>query len=186
MELQIQDLVSSIKKEGIDAARTEAENILAEAEKKAASIVAAAKAEAESMLAKAARETEALREGARTSAAQAQRDAALSFKNEVKGEFEKILTAGVGRTVQGSTLASLIRAALNGEDPAMYAAEVSEVTEALRSELAEEVKNGLEIRPAKSVRSGFKLAMKDGSGYFDCTDDEIAAMLKPFFSELGI
>lgn len=186
MELQIQDLVSSIKKEGIDAAKTEAGNILAEAEKKAAAIIAEAKAQAESILQSAAKETDALKEGARTSAAQAQRDAALSFKNEVKGEFEKILGAEVGKTVQGETLASLIKAALNGEDPAAYAAEVSEVTDALKSELAEEVKNGLEIRPSKSVRSGFKLAMKDGSGYFDCTDDEIVSMLLPFFSQLSI
>ena len=35
MELQIQDLVSSIRKEGIEVANAEAESILAEAKKKA-------------------------------------------------------------------------------------------------------------------------------------------------------
>ena len=35
MELQIQDLVSSIRKEGIEAANAEAESIIAEAKKKA-------------------------------------------------------------------------------------------------------------------------------------------------------
>ena len=35
MELQIQDLVTSIRKEGIDAARAEADTIIAEAKKKA-------------------------------------------------------------------------------------------------------------------------------------------------------
>ena len=46
MELQIQDLVSSIRKEGIEAANAEAESIIAEAKKKAESIVAGAKSEA--------------------------------------------------------------------------------------------------------------------------------------------
>ena len=46
MELQIQDLVSSIRKEGIDAANSEASSIIAEAKKKAETIVADAKAEA--------------------------------------------------------------------------------------------------------------------------------------------
>ena len=47
MELQIQDLVSSIRKEGIEAANAEAESIIAEAKKKAESIVAGAKSEAQ-------------------------------------------------------------------------------------------------------------------------------------------
>ena len=39
MELQIQDLVSSIRKDGIDAANAEAEAIITEAKKKAEAIV---------------------------------------------------------------------------------------------------------------------------------------------------
>ncbi len=46
MELQIQDLVSSIRKDGIDAANAEAEAIIAEAKKKADAIIADAKSEA--------------------------------------------------------------------------------------------------------------------------------------------
>lgn len=45
MELQIQDLVSSIRKDGIDAANAEAEAIITEAKKKAEAIVADAKSE---------------------------------------------------------------------------------------------------------------------------------------------
>ena len=45
MELQIQDLVSSIRKEGVDAANAEAEAIISEAKKKAEAIIADAKAE---------------------------------------------------------------------------------------------------------------------------------------------
>ena len=49
MELQIQDLVSSIKKDGIDSANKEAAAILAEANKQADAIVAGAKAEADKL-----------------------------------------------------------------------------------------------------------------------------------------
>ena len=51
-------------------------------------------------------------------------------------------------------------------------------------ELAEEIKNGLEIKPTKGVQAGFRLAAKDGSGYFDCSDDEIMQMLMPYFRNL--
>ena len=35
----------------------------------------------------------------------------------------------------------------------------------------------------KKVGAGFRLAAKDGSGYFDCSDEEIAEMLMPFFRD---
>ena len=50
MELQIQDLVSSIKKDGIDSANQEAAAILEQAEKQADAIIAEAKAEADKLL----------------------------------------------------------------------------------------------------------------------------------------
>ena len=186
MELQIQDLVSSIKKEGVDAARAQADAILEEAKQKADAIIAAAQEEARKATENAQKEVASFKDRARVSAEQAKRDAVLSFKEAVQGEFKKILAADVKKTVSGETLAKLILGALGEEDPSKYAAEVNEVTEGLKGELAEKVKAGLEIRPSASVRSGFKLAMKDGSGYFDCTEEEITSMLMPFFSELNI
>ena len=46
MELQIQDLVSSIKKDGIDSANQQAAAILADARKQADAIIADAKSQA--------------------------------------------------------------------------------------------------------------------------------------------
>lgn len=95
MELQIQDLVSSIRKDGIDAANAEAEAIIAEAKKKADAIIADAKSEAKSIQEASEKEIGILKESAAISAEQAKRDAMLAFKTEVKAEFEKILSAKV-------------------------------------------------------------------------------------------
>lgn len=184
MELQIQDLVSSIRKEGVEAANAEAQSIIAEAKKKADSIVASAKAEAQQVRDASEKEIAILKESAAVSAEQAKRDAVLAFKTEIQGEFEKILAAGIGKELSGEGLGKLIRAAVAGENVADLAAEVSEVSDALKSELADEIKNGLEIRPTKSVQCGFRLAAKDGSGYFDCSDDGIMEMLMPYFRNL--
>lgn len=184
MELQIQDLVSSIRKEGLEAANAEAESIIAEAKKKAESIVNSAKAEAQQYKDAATKEIEILKESAVVGAEQAKRDAVLAFKSEIQGEFEKILASDIRKELTGEGLGKLIRAAVTGENVADYAAEVSEVSEALKTELAEEIKNGLEIRPTKGVQQGFKLAAKDGSGYFDCSDDGIMEMLMPYFRDL--
>lgn len=184
MELQIQDLVSSIRKEGIEAANAEAESIVAEAKSKAESIVATAKTEAQQLKDASEKEIAILKESAAVSAEQAKRDAVLAFKSEIQGEFEKILAADIRKELKGESLGKLIRAAVAGEDVSAFAAEVSEVSEALKGELAQEIKDGLEIRPAKNVQSGFRLAAKDGSGFFDCSDDGIMEMLMPYFRNL--
>ena len=82
--------------------------------------------------------------------------------------------------------ARLIQAAVQGEDVSGYAVEVGQVTDGIRQQLAQELKNGLEIRPSKKVGAGFRLAAKDGSGYFDCSDQEIAEMLMPFFRDMHL
>ena len=184
MELQIQDLVSSIKKDGIDSANKEAAAILAEANNQADAIVAGAKAEADKLKQEAAAEIDVFKNSARLSAEQAKRDAVLAFRQEIQKEFEKLLAADVRKALDPHALATLIRAAVQGEDVSAYTAEIGQVTDELRQELAQELQNGLEIRPSKKVGAGFRLAAKDGSGYFDCSDEEIAQMLMPFFRDM--
>lgn len=184
MELQIQDLVSSIRKDGIDAANAEAGAIISEAKKKAEMIIADAKAEAKNIQETSEKEINILKESAALSAEQAKRDAMLAFKNEVQAEFEKILSAKIKNNLSDAALGKLIQAVVADEDVQNYSVEVAEVSDSLKAELAEEIKNGLEIKPTKSVRAGFRLAAKDGSGYFDCSDEEIMQMLMPYFRNL--
>ncbi|MBR0138962.1 MAG: hypothetical protein IJM17_01595 [Firmicutes bacterium] len=186
MELQIQDLVSSIKKDGIEAANKEAEAIIAEAKKQAASILSDARSEADKIKENAEKEVEVYKNSARLSAEQAKRDAGLAFKNEVENEFKKLLSAKVGEALNDKALPTLIAAALNGEDPSGYAVELGQVSEALKSGLAEKLGAGLEIRPSKAVKTGFRLAAKDGSGFFDCSDEEITQMLMPFLRDIKL
>lgn len=184
MELQIQDLVSSIRKDGIDAANAEAEAIISEAKKKAEMIIADAKAETKNIQETSEKEINILKESAALSAEQAKRDAMLAFKNEVQAEFEKILSAKIKNNLSDAALGKLIQAVVADEDVQNYSVEVAEVSDSLKAELAEEIKNGLEIKPTKSVRAGFRLAARDGSGYFDCSDEEIMQMLMPYFRNL--
>ena len=183
MELQIQDLVSSIKKDGIDSANQEAAAILADARKQADAIVADAKAEADKLRGDARAEIEVFKNSAQLDAQQAKRDAVLAFRQEIQKEYEKLLAADVGKALDQQALVKLIQAAVQGEDVATYTVEVGQVTDGLRQELAQELKAGLEIRPSKKVGAGFRLAAKDGSGYFDCSEQEIAEMLMPFFRD---
>ena len=186
MELQIKDLVESIKKEGVDVAKAEAENIIAEAKKKAAEIVSKADSQAKLTKETSEREIALLKENALVSAEQAKRDAVLSFKAAIQSEYEKILSAKVSDSLGDEALAKLIKAVLTDEDASAYTAELGSVSDGLKALLADEIKKGLEIKPVKNVKAGFRLAAKDGSGYFDCSDEEITRMLMPFFKDLSL
>ena len=186
MEVQIKDLVSSIKKDGIESANREAAQILADAKAQAEKLVADAQAEADKLRADAKAEIEVFKASAQLSAEQAKRDAVLAFRQEIDGELTRLLTQDTRRALDDKTLASLISAALKGEDVSAYAAEVASVTDALKSELAGEIKAGLELRLSKKVHTGFRLCAKDGSGYIDCSDEELSQQLAPFFRELHI
>ena len=157
-----------------------------EARKQAEAIVADAKAEADRLRGDARAEIEVFKSSAQLNAEQARRDAVLAFRQEIQKDFEKLLAADVGKALDQHTLAKLIQAAVQGEDVSAYTAEVGQVTEGLRQELAQELKAGLEIRPSKKVGAGFRLAAKDGSGYFDCSEQEIANMLTPFFRDMRL
>ena len=184
MELQIQDLVSSIKKDGIESANREAAQILADAKAQAEKIVADARSEADKLRADA--EIGVFKASAQLSAEQAKRDAVLAFRQEIGAELTKLLAQDTHKALDDKALAALITAALQGEDASAYAAEVASVTDALKSELASELKAGLELRLSKKVHTGFRLCAKDGSGYIDCSDEELAEQLAPFFRELRI
>ena len=104
------------------------------------------------------------------------------YVSELKGEAPEAVA-----DIVAAIRASQARiAALQGEDASAYAAEVASVTDALKSELAGELKAGLELRLSKKVHTGFRLCAKDGSGYIDCSDEELAEQLAPFFRELRI
>ena len=180
MELKISDFVASIKKEGIDAAKSEAEKIISDARIKAEKIIKDAKIQSENILNSAAEQTELLKKSALTAAQQAKRDAALSFRVSIQNEYEKILKSEVKKVIESSELAQIIKAVINGEDASEYVLQLKKLDETVKSALADEIRNGLEIKISDSVDSGFRLSMKDGSGFFDCSEEAICEMLTPF------
>lgn len=180
MEIQIQDLVQSIKRDGVEEAKKAADTIIAAAKAQAAEIVASSKVEAAKNVESAKREMESTR----ALIAQAERDALLSVKKNLGLMLEGILSKKVSSLSEAS-LAKLVLAAINGDDPAKYTVEIDEAKSAITGELASEISKGLVIKPVKG-HSGLKLSCKDGSGFYDFSDEEIAALLKPFLGTLEI
>ena len=107
MELQIQDLVSSIKKDGIESANREAAQILADAKAQAEKIVADARSEADKLRADAQAEIGVFKASAQLSAEQAKRDAVLAFRQEIGAELTKLLAQDTHKALDDKALAAL-------------------------------------------------------------------------------
>lgn len=188
MAQQIQDLVASIRKDGIEAAQKEAARIIAEANEKAASIVEEAKKEASALLESAKKEMASLQTSARSNVQQAARDVQLSLKKALQDQLDKVLVAKVEKSLTGAELVSLISnvvANLNdaaNQDVQLNKKEYDKLAKSLAAELGDSIKKGLEIKPVDSVKTGFKVVQKDGAAYYDFSADEVAMLLKPFLS----
>lgn len=189
MAQQIQDLVESIQKEGIDKANKQAEQIITDAKSKADEIIKSAKKESEKILSDAEKEVALRDQSAKASLSQAARDVQLSLKKALTAQINALLEEKVSKAFKTKDFVKLIKdvISLDLSDPKTTELQISEddykaLAETLTKELGDKIKQGLEIKPVKSVNVGFKLADKDGSGYFDFSEEATAKLMVPFLS----
>ena len=186
MEQQIQDLVASIRKEGIDTAKAESARIISEAEAKAAAIIEDAGREKERMIEDARRSIETERASAEASIRQAARDVSLSLRKSIEDAYSAILRADTEGAMHGDGLVAILSQVLSAElsDKAieLSPSDLSALEARLTSQFASQIRAGLEFRPSQGVTSGFRIAEKDGSGYLDVTGESAADLLLPYLS----
>ncbi len=187
MEQQIQDLIASIRKDGIDAAKAESDRIIAEAEAKAASILKDADEKSKSMIEDATKEIGIMKASSEASIKQAARDVSLSLKKSIEDKYSEILRDAVKGAIKGENLLELIKTALSGDVSGKVVEISTSDMDALRSSLssvfASEIKAGLTVRSSSFLSGGFRIAEKDGSGYVDYSDEECGKLLMPYLSD---
>ena len=93
MDIQLQELIEKIKKDGVSSAETAARKIIADAEKKAASIVSDAEVKADSIIKTAKAETERMEKASEDAIAQAGRNLIISFRDGINKELFAIVNS---------------------------------------------------------------------------------------------
>ncbi|MCY1151932.1 MAG: V-type ATP synthase subunit E [Sphaerochaetaceae bacterium] len=189
MAQQIQDLVQSIQKEGIEKANKKAEQIITDAKLKADDIVKSAKKEAEKVLSDADKEIALRDQSAKASLSQAARDVQLSLKKALTAEINALLEEKVAKAFKTKDFVKLIKEVISlgfcdvqNTEVQISEKDFEDLAAVLTKELGDKIKQGLEIKPVKTVNVGFKLADKDGSGYFDFSTEATAKLMIPFLS----
>ncbi|MBQ2732598.1 MAG: V-type ATP synthase subunit E [Clostridia bacterium] len=191
MEIQLQELIEQIKKEGVDAAEAKAAEILAAAKADADKIVADAQAEAEKIIANAKTENEKITRSSEDAIRQAGRNLLISFRESVARELKAVLNENVGAVYSSESLAALIARVIEGWTAKNDAEDVtvilnSEDIKALEGAalagLKEKLLKGVTLKANDNFDGGFRIAVSGGSAYYDYSADAVVDMLANYLS----
>jgi V/A-type H+/Na+-transporting ATPase subunit E len=185
MDVQLKDLIEKIKSEGVKTAEEEAKKIIEAAKKEAEEIVSTARKEVIKLKSDAESEIDRSRQSGSDALKQAGRDLLINLRKKIIELFDAVIKTESEAVLGGLKLEDAILAIIkNWDQKKISTIEVlvesdglSKIQDQLKSKLAAELQQGLEIKPFSGIDSGFKIAEKDGSAYYNFTGAGIAEVL---------
>ncbi|MBP3710672.1 MAG: V-type ATP synthase subunit E [Treponema sp.] len=191
MDVQLQELIDKIKKDGIASAEESAQNILADAQNRAAQIISDAEQKAETILKNAQTETKRMAKASEDAIAQAGRNMIISFRDALVAELDRLVQTETEKAYSKDLLAQLIPQTVqawvkntDAEELSVLLSEKdlkslqSELTAALKAEIA----NGLELKPDKTLSAGFRIGVKGGTAYYDYSAESLADLFSTYLN----
>lgn len=191
MDVQLQELIDKIKKDGIANAESEAQKIIAEAEKKAQSIIAGAEEKSQEIIKNAKAETSKMEKASEEAIIQAGRNMLLSFKDSLLSELNGLVQAETEKATTKDVLAKLIPETVKAWSKNTQVDELSvllnekdlsSLQAAFTNELKAEIEKGLEIKPDKTLSSGFRIGVKNGAAYYDFSAESVAELFAAYLN----
>ena len=191
MEVQLQELIEQIKNEGVAVAEAEANTIIDAAKADAEKIIADAQAQAEKILATAKAETERMTRSSEDAIRQAGRNLLISFRESVSREVKSIVGENVSAVYSSDKLADLIIRIVeswadkpNAEDIAVIlnTQDLNNLEEILMSALKKKMIKGITLKANDNFDGGFRIAVNEGSAYYDYSTEAVVDMLSNYLS----
>jgi V/A-type H+-transporting ATPase subunit E len=189
MDIQLQELIEKIKKDGIEPASEEALRLKSQAEEEARGIVESARKEAEAIVAKAKADAERAEKAGIAAVGQASRNLVLAFKSEIQAVLDKIIArdtdAAYGEDVLKAVLPGLIKDWVSkgdGLDLILPEGELKKLQSYFDDKLAAELNRGLELKSSRNLAAGFRIASKDGAAYYDFSAEAVADLFSVYLN----
>ena len=191
MDVQLQELIDKIKKDGVAAAEKDSAKIIAASEKKAESIIADAQAKAAEIIKSAQSETKKMEKASEEAIIQAGRNMLLSFKDSLIAELDGLILAETTKAVSKDVLGKLIPETVkiwaknsNASELSVLLSEkdLKALEKSLTAALKAEIKKGLEIKPDTTLSAGFRIGVKNGAAYYDYSAESLAEMFAAYLN----
>ncbi|MDR2484904.1 MAG: V-type ATP synthase subunit E [Treponema sp.] len=190
MDIQLQELIDKIKKEGIESASEEAARLKSQAEGEAKRIVEAAQREAEAIIAKGKADAGRSEKAGIAAVEQASRNLVLAFKGEIQALLDKIVARELADSYSEDTLKTVLPGLLSawaskgvdGLDIILGEGDLKKLQAYFDEKLGAELKKGLELKADRSLSVGFRIGNKDGSAYYDFSAEAVAELLGAYLN----
>ncbi len=191
MEIQLQELVEKIRKDGVETAEAEASEIVKKAGERAEAILKSARAEADALVRSAKEESEKFERAAVSSVTQAARNLMLSFRDGIEAELERIVRRDTKAAYDADTLKVLVpetvkawiaKSGVNDIAVLLSEKDIAKLESSLTGTLRDEISKGLVIRADRNLDAGFRIAVKDGSAYYDFSASSVADLFSAYLN----
>ena len=191
MEVQLQELIEQIKKDGVETAEAEAKAIVEAAKSDAEKIIADAQAQADKILAGAKAETERMTKSSEDAIRQAGRNLLISFRESVTRELKAIVGKSVASVYSSDALAGLVISIVeswankpDAEDISVIfnTQDLNKLEETSLLALKEKMLKGITLKANDNFDGGFRIAVNNGSAYYDYSAEAVVDMLSNYLS----
>lgn len=191
MEIQLQELIDQIKKDGVETAEAQAESILNSAKAEAQEIIAEAQAQADKILLNAKNENDKMVKSGEDAIRQAGRNLLISFRESISREIKAIVGKNVADVYSSDAFSKLVVNAVESWAGKPDAEELSVILNskdlealenALLAELNAKMLKGITLKASDNFDGGFRIAEKDGGAYYDYSAEAVVDMLSNYLS----
>ena len=189
MAEELQPLLEKIRKEGVDKARAEADQILSQAKEQAAHLVRKAEVKTQELVAKAESDSEVYTQRSTATLEQAARDLLITVGQGIENIISDIVAESVESSLKPDVLEKMMVkmaqscAEKQGEtriELLVSEADQKELVTFFVEKYREKMVHGIELHVDSEILKGFKVSFADDHVYLDFTQDAIADALTTF------
>ena len=191
MEIQLQELIDQIKKDGVETAEAQAAAILETAKAEAEKIIADAKTQADKLMSDAKNENERTVKSGEDAIRQAGRNLLISFRESVTKELKAIIGENVSSVYSDNSLSQLIIRIVEGwaskpdaDDLSVILSsdDLAKLEDSLLAELKAKMLTGVTLKANDNVDGGFRIAVNGDGAYYDYSKEAVTDMLSNYLS----
>ncbi|MCF7888023.1 MAG: hypothetical protein K9L76_01965 [Candidatus Omnitrophica bacterium] len=190
MDVKLESLIEKIKKEGVDQAQQQSEQIIKDAHTKGKEIVKKAKDQAQKIKEEAGKDAQKLQENAKSSIRQAARNVILSVKEKLISIFDSILKRELKESLSPEAVAKMLESIIDKwskEKDKEFEVLVNKkdkkkLEELILAKFAQEAKSRIEIKSSSQIENGFQIGVKGEDTHYDFSDEGITESLSVFLN----
>ena len=191
MEIQLQELIDQIRKDGVEAAENQAATILESAKIEADKIITDAKDQAAKIISDAKTENERTVKSGEDAIRQAGRNLLISFRESVTKELNAVIGENISSVYSSDALSQIIIKAVETwtEKPdteeitvILSNEDLEKLENTIKDSLRAKMLNGVTLKSNDNLDGGFRIAVNGDGAYYDYSKESVTDMLSNYLS----